>query len=149
MYTVINPSPSDSNKLVYNAIIRHDQKVFRISLTFSTFWSFFWFCLIWALGGSNIGQKTRGRLIKVLRARRTYFWRFFGQPFGASTSSANAPQNQISLIQLPPTCIAQRVFPVSCPELNPISRSLGPSKQVGHVFNCICFFCVEFACGTG
>ena len=49
--------------------------------------SFFGFCLIWALGGSNIGQKTGGRLTKILPARQTHFGGFFGQPFGEKTFS--------------------------------------------------------------
>ena len=46
---------------------------------------FFGCCLIWALGGCNIGQKGGGRLIKILPARQTHFGDFFGQPFGKNT----------------------------------------------------------------
>jgi len=38
-----------------------------------------------------MGQKGRGRLTKILPARQTYFWEFFGQPFGENTFSENAP----------------------------------------------------------
>jgi len=37
---------------------------------------FFGFCLIWALGGFNIGQKNGGRLTKISPARQTHFWEF-------------------------------------------------------------------------
>ena len=53
---------------------------------------FFGFCIIWALGGSKIGQKTGGRLTKILPAEQTHFWGFFGQPFGTNTFSKSAPQ---------------------------------------------------------
>ena len=59
--------------------------------------SFFGFRLIWALEGSNIGRKTRGRLAKILPARQTNFWGFFGQPLGENTFSENASQNKSAI----------------------------------------------------
>jgi len=51
-----------------------------------------------AWGGSNIGQITRARLTKILPARQTHVWRFFGQPFGGNTCSENAPQKRKKLL---------------------------------------------------
>jgi len=50
---------------------------------------FFRFCLIWALGGSNIRQKNGGRLTKILPARQTNLGEFLGQPFAENTYSKN------------------------------------------------------------
>jgi len=47
------------------------------------------FCLIWALGGSNIGQKTRWKLT-IMPSGQTHFGRFFGQLSGENTFSENA-----------------------------------------------------------
>ena len=44
--------------------------------------SLFGFCLIWALGGSDIGQKNGGRLTKILPARQTYFGGSLASPSG-------------------------------------------------------------------
>jgi len=41
--------------------------------------------------GLIYGQNGRGRLSKILPARQTHFWEFFGQPFGQNTFSKNAP----------------------------------------------------------
>ena len=57
--------------------------------------SFFGFCLTWALGGVNIGQKIGGRLTKILPARQTHFGGCFPQPFGGNTSSKKHTQNKI------------------------------------------------------
>jgi len=43
-----------------------------------------------ALGGSNIGQKGRRRLIKILPCRQTHLGDFFGQPFEGNTFLKNA-----------------------------------------------------------
>ena len=56
--------------------------------------SFSGFCLIWALGGFNIGQKGGGRLNKILSARQTFFGEFFGAAFGESTFSKNTPEQK-------------------------------------------------------
>ena len=46
-----------------------------------------------------MGQKGRGRLTKILLAKQTHFWEFFGQPFGKNTFWENAPTtNRSSLI---------------------------------------------------
>ena len=58
---------------------------------------FFGFCLIWALAGSNIGQKTGGRLTKILPARQTHVWEFFGQPFGETTFSKKHAPNKTGI----------------------------------------------------
>ena len=60
--------------------------------------SFFGFCLIWVLGGSNIGRKGGGRFNTILAARQTYFGEFFGHPSGKNTFSKNAPPKNSSFI---------------------------------------------------
>ena len=55
---------------------------------------FFRICLIWALGGYKIGQKNGGWLTKISPARHTHFGEFFGQLFGPTKLSKNAPQNK-------------------------------------------------------
>jgi len=54
---------------------------------------------MWTLGGSNIGQKNGGKLTKILPARQTHFWEFFGQPFGENTFSKNTPPKQNAIYE--------------------------------------------------
>jgi len=62
--------------------------------------SFVGFCVIWALGGSNIGKKKGGRVTKIVPARQTHFGEFFGQSFGEITFSINnnAPNKSVILM---------------------------------------------------
>ena len=59
-----------------------------ISLSFSGF------CVLLAFGVFNIGQKDGAWLTKILPARQTHFWEFFGQPFGENTFSKNGSPNK-------------------------------------------------------
>jgi len=58
---------------------------------YTNVWLFFGFCLIWAVGGSKVGQNTGWRLTKTLPARQTHFGGVLGQPLGENTFSKNAP----------------------------------------------------------
>ena len=49
------------------------------------------------LRGSKIGQKTWGRLTKIVPARQTDLGEFFGQTFGENTFLENAPKQQIGV----------------------------------------------------
>jgi len=60
----------------------------------------FGFCLIWALGGYNIEQKTSGSLAKILPARQTQFGGFFGQPFETKTFSKNTSNTSVMSMRI-------------------------------------------------
>jgi len=57
---------------------------------FINYRTFFDFCVSWALGGLNIGQKGGGMLTKLLPGRQTPFGEFFRAPFGENTFSKSA-----------------------------------------------------------
>jgi len=50
---------------------------------------------IWALGGSNIGRKTRGRLTKILPARQTIFFEVLWPALRGKLISGKCTQNKI------------------------------------------------------
>jgi len=59
------------------------------------FLSFFGFCVLWASGGFNIGQKDGGRRTKILPGRQTHSWEFFSATFGENTFSKTHPQKTV------------------------------------------------------
>ena len=63
------------------------QDIYRKNIFYISSRTFSDFVCLWALGVFYLGQKTGGRLTKILPARQTHFVEFVCQPFGETTFS--------------------------------------------------------------